>query len=53
LKKSYEAREVNELLAGMEPATADEVSVTADGRRLDSAEDVTAFFDELRAKRSA
>jgi hypothetical protein len=52
LKESYEAREVNELLAGAEPPSADDVSVTTDGR-LDSAGDVTAFFDELRAKRTS
>ena len=53
LKASYDAGEVKALLAGMEPASVDEVSITADGRRLDSADDVTAFFDEIRAKRTA
>jgi len=33
--------------------TTDDVSLTTDGRRLDSSDDVFAFFDEIRAKISS
>ena len=52
LKASYRPGELTELLADAEPPTADDVSLTEDGRRLDSAEAVIAFFDTLRAERS-
>ena len=50
LKESYEASEV---LGGATPPSANEVSVTADGRRLDTPEAFVAFFDSLRAERQA
>lgn len=52
LKASYRFGELTELLADAEPPTADDVSVTGDGRRLDTAEAVIAFFDEVRASRA-
>ena len=51
-KASYDKAELVELFAGAEPPTDDDVSVTNDGRRLDSAESVIAFFEELRAQRA-
>lgn len=51
-KASYDKAELVELFGGAEPPTDDDVSVTNDGRRLDSAEAVIAFFDELRAQRA-
>jgi len=51
LKRSYEREELDGLFADLEPATADDVSITSDGRRLDTAEAVIAFFDEIRASR--
>jgi hypothetical protein len=53
LKESYAPHEVNDLLVGMDAPTPDDASVTADGRRLDSSDDVMAFFDEIRAKRAS
>ena len=50
LKESYE---VSEVLSGAKPPGTNEVSVTADGRRLDTPEAVVAFFDALRAERQA
>ncbi|HZJ07804.1 MAG TPA: hypothetical protein VFD59_20435 [Nocardioidaceae bacterium] len=52
LKDSYERGELSDLLVGAEPPTAEDVSVTEDGRLLDSAEVVIEFFDEMRAARS-
>lgn len=51
LRESYKRGEINELLEPMEPPTLDEVSIAADGRRLDTADAVKAFFDEMRAGR--
>ena len=49
-KKSYSGAE---LLRDAKPPTDDDVSLTTDGRRLDTAEAVVHFFDELRAERAA
>lgn len=40
-------------LAGNEPPTDDDVSITADGRRLDTPEKVIAFLVEINAERAA
>jgi hypothetical protein len=40
--------EATAYIAGGGPATEDDVSITNDGRRLDSAEAVLEFFEELR-----
>ena len=53
LKQSYDREELEQLFADAAPATPDDVSITDDGRRLDSAEAVIAFFDEMRASRVA
>jgi hypothetical protein len=53
VKSHYEWDEVEALLAGGDPPTPDDVSITSDGRRLDSAAAVIAFFDELQAERAS
>ncbi|MCU1497707.1 MAG: hypothetical protein JWM47_1660 [Acidimicrobiales bacterium] len=53
IKASYTKAEFNELFAGAAPPTDDDVSITMDGRRLDSPEAVIAFFRELEAERLA
>ena len=42
--------EFNEMLRDAPPPSADDVSITSDGRRLDSKEAVIAFFAELDAE---
>ena len=44
---------VNEMLRIAPPPTGDDVSITVDGRRLDSKEAVVAFFAELDGERNA
>ena len=44
--------EFNELLRDAPPPTADDVSITADGERLDSKEKVLAFCERLAAERA-
>ena len=39
--------EIREMSRGLEPPTADDVSITSDGVRLDSKEKVIAFFEQL------
>jgi hypothetical protein len=53
VKASYGKAELDELLADAASPTDDDVSVTNDGRRLDSVEAVVAFFEQMRAERSA
>ena len=53
VREHYDWDEVEALFASVEPSTTDDVSITDDGRRLDSAPAVRAFFDELRASRAA
>lgn len=45
--------EFNEMLRDAPPPSADDVSITSDGRRLDSKEAVIAFFAELDAELAA
>lgn len=52
LKAHYDWDEVEALLADGEGPTPDDVSITSDGRRLDSADAVVAFFEQLRAERT-
>jgi hypothetical protein len=40
-------------LAGHEPPTDDDVSITIDGRRLDTPEKLIAFLHEINAQREA
>ena len=42
---------VEELFADAGPPTDDDVSITADGRRLDSPDKVIAFLEEINQKR--
>lgn len=51
LKAHYDWDEIEDLLGDGEPPTPDDVSVTDDGRRLDTADAVREFFDELRSVR--
>ncbi len=44
--------EFNELLRDAPRPTADDVSITADGERLDSKEKVLAFCERLAAERA-
>ena len=52
VKGSYDRAELAELFADAAPPTDDDVSVTNDGRRLDSAEAVVTFFEEMQAERA-
>ena len=49
----YGRDEFNALFAGLQPPTDDDVSITADGRRLDTPEKVVAFLEEINAERAA
>lgn len=49
LVRSFE--EVAEMMRNAPPPTADDVTILADGRRLDSAEKVRAWVDEMNAER--
>lgn len=51
VKREYGPGEATTLVAGGGPATDDDVSITNDGRRLDSEEAVIAFVEELRRER--
>lgn len=42
-----------EAIAGSDPPTDDDVSITIDGRRLDTPEKVIAFIEEINAERAA
>jgi hypothetical protein len=44
--------EFNELLRDAPPPTADDVSITTDGERLDTKEKVLAFCERLAAERT-
>ena len=52
VKSSYDDADLDELFAGAVPPTDDDVSVTNDSRRLDSAAAVIAFFEQMRAERA-
>ncbi|MCC6227405.1 MAG: hypothetical protein IT195_13510 [Microthrixaceae bacterium] len=52
-RKVFDEGELDALLVGGRPSTQDEVSITNDGRRLDSAEAVIEFFEELREQRAS
>ena len=53
VREHYEWDEVQGLLGDGDAPTPDDVSVTLDGLRLDSAEAVERFFEELRLEREA
>jgi hypothetical protein len=46
-------KEFNEMLRDAPPPTVDDVSITIDGRRLDSKEAVLEFFAQLDAELAA
>lgn len=48
VKVQYGWDEVEELLVDATSPTSDDVSVARDGQRLDSAQAVRDFFDEIR-----
>jgi hypothetical protein len=52
IRRSYGPGEASEFVSGGEPSSSDEVSITTDGRRLDSAEAVLEFLAELECERS-
>ncbi len=47
------SEEFNELLRDAPPPTADDVSITADGERLDTKEKVLGFCERLAAERAS
>jgi hypothetical protein len=49
LRDHYDEGDLAAILYGAQPSTPDEVSVTKDGRPLDSAEAVIAFFERIAA----
>ncbi len=51
--RSWNPAELREVFSDLPPRTADDVSITADGRRLDSVEAVQAFLAELDCLRAA
>lgn len=53
IKRVLTREQFNEMLRDAPPPTLDDVSVTRDGRRLDSAEAVIEFFTELEADLAA
>ena len=50
---TYTAEEFNALFEGCPPATDDDVSITMDGRRLDTIDKARAFLAEIDAERIA
>jgi hypothetical protein len=46
------SEEFNEMLRDALPSTSDDVTITSDGRRLDTKEKVLAFCAELAADRA-
>lgn len=50
LLRAFEPGEFNELCLDARPPTDDDVSITSDGRRLDTAEKVIEFFAEGEAR---
>ena len=51
-KRVFGPGEATAFVAGGGPATDDDVSITNDGRRLDSAEAVIEFFEELQREQT-
>lgn len=54
VKTTFEPGELNELVnkGGSRPPTPDDVSITADGRRLDTPEKLIAWVHEFNASRA-
>ena len=51
--RSWSPAQLREVFSDLPPRTADDVSITADGQRLDSVEAVQAFLAELACLPSA
>jgi len=51
--RAWTSEELRETFSELRPPTHDDVSITADGRRLDSIEKVRAFLAELDDLRAA
>ena len=51
MRQGFERDEFNALFANMDAPTDDDVSITTDGRRLDSVEAVMAFVEEVARAR--
>jgi hypothetical protein len=51
VRQVFERDEFNALFADMHAPTDDDVSITTDGRRLDSVEAVMAFVEEVARER--
>ncbi len=51
-KRVFGPGEATAYIAGGGPATDDDVSITNDGRRLDTAQAVIEFFEELRREQT-
>ena len=51
VRQVFERDEFNALFADMDAPTDDDVSITTDGRRLDSVEAVMAFVEEVARER--
>jgi hypothetical protein len=51
VRQVFERDEFNALFADMDAPTDDDVSITMDGRRLDSVEAVMAFVEEVARER--
>ena len=53
MRQRFERDEFNALFADMDAPTDDDVSITTDGRRLDSVDAVMAFVQEVALDRAA
>jgi hypothetical protein len=53
VKRVFERGEFNALFADMDAPTDDDVSITIDGRRLDSVEAVMALVEDVARDRAA
>ena len=51
VRQVFERDEFNALFADLDAPTDDDVSITTDGRRLDSVEAVMAFVEEVARER--
>ncbi len=52
MTKSFSRDEFNELFTGMNASTADDVSITTDGRRLDNVDAVMEFIEQVALERA-
>lgn len=52
MREVFDRREFNALFVDMDAPTSDDVSITADGRRLDSVDAVLGFVEEAERERA-